>query len=431
MIEFIIDETLDLYIQITKIIDGERELDNESSNTLKERYEKVFNKEIINCDRENLKNIKNICQQKLYENIEDTLKVLKNRFNDMHNKYQTENTYNAIAYEKNSIVREIFQNIFDQKYKDNINIKITFNDDTKKIAFRYNEEGFDLKSIIFYFSAGDNAKNSKQTGKFGLGIKSVMYNVLTLQCQSMCKNNCYKWKITSSEQAETKEEIKKKLTLNYLIKEKNLDGIQEGTELIIGLEDEIYYEIKENLQNIEENLGKYIDIPEIIFAFKKNCVYRDNINTNLRIFIDDNFKEKYWVRFENDRIKFNDYIFNYFEGNVWINEILYLENSNIELKNNKSLYATYKLIEDESLKNRSGKMFISVKNFLVLSTRKMLRNPYKDGIYIINEAEEVLCEFVKNNKNKFKIEISNNLNVKYSQYLEDFNKFIEIGRAHV
>lgn len=426
---------LELYIQVTKLTDANKELDEQSLNTMKGRYEGAFGEKLTYYEsNEQLEKIKIKCEENLRENIKIILSILKEKFNYKHEQYQTENTYNAIAYEENSIVREIFQNIFDQIFNDDIiKIEINFNDKENKISFKYNEEGFDLKSLIFYFSAGDNAKHDKQTGKFGLGIKSVMYNSLSLECKSIYNSDCYMWRVISSICHENKEEVKKNLTLEYLEIEPNyLEGNFKGTELTIELDKYIYSEIKENFLGLENGLNKYIDIPEIIFAFKHTYFIQGNCVDKLKVFINED--EKYIIKLKDfTKVEFNDLTFNSFEGKNYIEEILYLEGETNIFKNCESLYATYKLIDDRTLFSRGGKIFISVKSKYVISTRKVLKDADNNKNLVINEAESILCEFANNcnNKGNFKIKIYDNLKVEYSKYLEDFMYFIKNKKSEL
>ncbi len=420
-----IDTLLELYIQVTKLTDGNKQLDKNSFITLSSRYNECFHEKIefsIHNNIEYFQKIKVKCDSYLSGNFTDVLEVLKNKFNEQHNKLQTSNNYSAIDYNEDSVIKEIFQNIFDQKFDDQIIIKLDFDDSTNKVTICYNEQGFDLKSLVFYFSAGDSAKSNEQTGKFGLGIKSVMYNVLSLDCKTVYENSEFSWSVKSFTSYENTLEIKKSLELTEL-KMKNVFNIDyKGTTLTIGLPKQMYEKIKDNFNRLKEGSNKYIDIPEIIFASKSAG------SKDLTMYINNH--EKYSVVHNGNEAKFNDLNFSFFNGQKdgYIKEILYFNNGNTNIfENCQSLYATYRMSEDKTMYNRSGSVFLSIKSDYVLSTRKALKNADTIKEKILDEAEDFICSLanVDNNKKLFTISINDELNVNYSLHLQKFMHLIK------
>lgn len=417
---------LELYIQMSKIIDGKKELDDKSLNTLNDRLYECFEYKMDEYNEDIVKVWFDIIKGCLEANLGLVIEILKVDFNKQHNRFQTANTYSAIAYDKKSIIREVFQNIFDRPYDGKILINMNFDDSANTVTIDYNESGFDLKSLIFYFSAGDSAKNDMQTGKFGLGIKSVMYNVKNLFCMSNFGDETIYWDVEKEESYENKDEVKKKLFL------KNLDFLQSsfvGTTLSISLEEDEYKKIQENFYGINEGSGEYLDIPELIFALSSSS------SNNLEININDDRKYEFSLNDSRDKCNLTSNGLN-LSFNIWrpnkafIKELLYL-NTEVDqhiFSECYSLYATYKMIEDRTLYGREGNFFISVKNNFVISSRKALKNADQIKKLILEEAETFISDIANSEKYKklFEVQIvdtNDNLNVVYSPYLKKFMSF--------
>lgn len=422
-----IKKQLELYIQMSKIIDGKKKLDEKSLNTLNDRLYECFKSKLDEYDEDKIKDFLNAISIFLELNLEKVIEILKEKFNEQHNRLQTANTYSAIDYDNKSVIREVFQNIFDRPYDGKILINMIFDDLNNAVTIHYNEPGFDLKSLIFYFSAGDSAKNDMQTGKFGLGIKSVMYNVKNLTCLSSFGDKIINWYVEKEESYENKDEVKKKLFL------KNLDFLLsipfKGTSLTISLEEDEYKKIQENFYSINKGSGEYLDIPELIFALSSSKAKELELNIN--------GCQKYEFSLNDSRNKCNltsnglNLSFGIWRPNkAFIKELLYL-NTEVDqhiFSNCYSLYATYKMIEDKTLDGREGNFFISVKNNFVISSRKALKNADQNKKLILEEAENFISDIANSeeNKNLFKVEIvdtNDNLNVVYSPHLKKFMSF--------
>jgi len=83
----------------------------------------------------------------------------------------------AKDYPRESIIRELLQNVFGCDYDEpNIKVMIEFLDEGQ-VKLTYNETGFRLEQMFYYLSVGRNDGDRKREGRFGLGAKSVFTNV--------------------------------------------------------------------------------------------------------------------------------------------------------------------------------------------------------------------------------------------------------------
>ena len=84
---------------------------------------------------------------------------------------------NIADYPKESIIRELFQNAFGCRYvTPDIKVVVDFQDDDI-IIISYNEVGFSMEDILYYFSFGIGSGDETREGRFGIGAKSVFLNV--------------------------------------------------------------------------------------------------------------------------------------------------------------------------------------------------------------------------------------------------------------
>lgn len=162
----------------------------------------------------------------------------------------------AKDYPRESIIRELLQNVFGCDYDEpNIKVMIEFLDEGQ-VKLTYNETGFNLEQVFYYLSVGRNDGDRKREGRFGLGAKSVFTNVDWFKMRS----NTYSLRVVNDEG-----------TLK--VRELELNGKQfNHTEIIFALPENEQKTLHENLVSITSKKGSYINMVDLCFAFirKKN-----------------------------------------------------------------------------------------------------------------------------------------------------------------
>ncbi|MGN0596165.1 MAG: hypothetical protein ACI4J1_02400 [Ruminiclostridium sp.] len=192
------------------------------------------------------------------QNMIFTGSITSQPFMDYFNEvFSGRTAYNTLLtvndYPKESIIRELFQNIFGCHYKTkDIKIVVSFMG-KGQVKIAYNEVGFSMEQILFYLSFGRNDGDRTREGRFGVGAKSVFMNTEWFSLRS----NNFSFHIVNNDGSLT-------------ITEFDLFGAQfNGTEIIFKVSDEDYERILHNFKTITEERGDYINMVELCFAFNR------------------------------------------------------------------------------------------------------------------------------------------------------------------
>lgn len=173
-------------------------------------------------------------------------------------------------YPRESIIRELLQNVFGCDYEENdIKVMIEFLDEGQ-VKLTYNETGFKLEQVFYYLSVGRNDGNSEREGRFGLGAKSVFANVDWFKMRS----NSYALRVVNDDG-----------TLK--IRELELTAPQfKHTEIVFSLPIEEQQALHENLTTLTSKKGSYINMVDLCFAFirKKHLKTGDEQEAHGRTF---------------------------------------------------------------------------------------------------------------------------------------------------
>lgn len=207
-------------------------------------------------DKEGMKSVIDDIQQKLKSGEVDS-DPFKDYFNNMYAGRGAINV-NGIAkdYPRESIIRELLQNVFGCDYESpDIKVMIEFLDEGQ-VKLTYNETGFTLAQVFYYLSVGRNDGDKKREGRFGLGAKSVFANVDWFKMRS----NDYSLRVVNDEG-----------TLK--VRELELNGQHfPHTEIVFALPENEQAALHENLTTLTSRKGVYINMVDLCFAFirKKN-----------------------------------------------------------------------------------------------------------------------------------------------------------------
>ncbi len=200
---------------------------------------------------------KNAALVQIEENIFKK-KTADNDFADYYNDVFSGRTgFNAklslTDYPKESIIRELFQNALGCRYlTGDIKILVDFRENDI-VTISYNEVGFSVEDILYYLGFGMNNGDESREGRFGIGAKSVFFNVLSL---SVCSNT-FRFKIRNDGGKLFVESI----CLNA--------EPFNGTRVILELDHGEYEKIKDNFLTITEKKGDYLNMVELCFAFNR------------------------------------------------------------------------------------------------------------------------------------------------------------------
>lgn len=207
-------------------------------------------------DKEGMKSVIDDIQHKLKSGEVDS-DPFKDYFNNMYAGRGAINV-NGIAkdYPRESIIRELLQNVFGCDYESpDIKVMIEFLDEGQ-VKLTYNETGFTLAQVFYYLSVGRNDGDKKREGRFGLGAKSVFANVDWFKMRS----NDYSLRVVNDEG-----------TLK--VRELELNGQHfPHTEIVFALPENEQAALHENLTTLTSRKGVYINMVDLCFAFirKKN-----------------------------------------------------------------------------------------------------------------------------------------------------------------
>ncbi|MCM1166228.1 MAG: hypothetical protein NC401_09495, partial [Ruminococcus sp.] len=212
-------------------------------------------------DKEGMKAVIDDIQQKLKSGAVDSA-PFKDYFNSMYAGRGAINV-NGIAkdYPRESIIRELLQNVFGCDYESpDIKVMIEFLDEGQ-VKLTYNETGFTLAQVFYYLSVGRNDGDKKREGRFGLGAKSVFANVDWFKMRS----NDYSLRVVNDDG-----------TLK--VRELELNGAHfNHTEIVFALPEDEQETLHENLTTLTSKKGVYINMVDLCFAFirKKNLTAAD------------------------------------------------------------------------------------------------------------------------------------------------------------
>lgn len=213
-------------------------------------------------DKEGVREVVGEIQQKLNSG-EIESDAFKDYFNDMYAGRGAVNMSGiAKDYPRESIIRELLQNVFGCDYETpDIKVMIEFLDEGQ-VKLTYNETGFRLEQVFYYLSVGRNDGDKKREGRFGLGAKSVFANVDWFKMRS----NNYSLRVVNDDGV-----IK--------VRELELNGEHfKHTEIVFALPENEQAVLHRNLTTLTSEKGSYINMVDLCFAFvrKKNLTAVDD-----------------------------------------------------------------------------------------------------------------------------------------------------------
>ncbi|MDR0804212.1 MAG: hypothetical protein LBN42_00325 [Oscillospiraceae bacterium] len=175
---------------------------------------------------------------------------------------------NTSDYPPESIMRELFQNIFDCRYpEEGLKAAVEFRADGY-VSIAYNEIGFNLEQLLRFLSfghsgniSGDGDYYGKREGRFGLGAKSVFVNT-----ESVClRSRTFRIKIEND---------------HGHINIRSLEFTSQdfiGTEIMFKPDPVRYDKIKENFSTLCDRKGEFLNIPELCFAYSNKSYLKTAI----------------------------------------------------------------------------------------------------------------------------------------------------------
>ena len=221
-------------------------------------------------DREGMNQVLQKIQTMLYSGEVDST-PFKDYFNNMYTGRSAINVAGMVNdYPRESIIRELLQNVFCCDYEENdIKVMIEFLDEGQ-VKLTYNETGFSLEQVFYYLSVGRNDGNKEREGRFGLGAKSVFANVDWFKMRS----NNYSLRVVNDGG-----------TLK--VRELELTAPQfKHTEIVFALDEEDQKKLHHNLVTMTSEKGDYMNMVDLCFAFirKKHLKATDEQETPSRTF---------------------------------------------------------------------------------------------------------------------------------------------------
>lgn len=350
-------------------------------------------------------------------------------------------------YPKESVIRELFQNAFGCLYPGgNIKMVVDFQQDDT-VIFSYNEIGFTMEDILYYFSFGIGSKDSTREGRFGIGAKSVFHNVESISVRS----NNYGFKIMNSDG-------------DVCITEFELGGKPfNGTRMTVKLPHGEYERIKDNFLTITEKKGDYINIVELCFAFNRKKVMnreRSNAETpdrTLNIAVSQQGQVTDLYRISMHRTGGTDTPkIRVFHNNKSLVDFLYYENqgfvylvpyavANAKRKSIVRLllekynyFSTFELTgyiassKEKIVNEKLSAFFVSVPNTCITNTRTGIR--FDKEAAVSDALERDIPEILRSNRDCFILDLkqtdgSDRYTFRPRSYaFEFFNSFLKTGR---
>ena len=197
----------------------------------------------------------------------------KDYFNSMYAGRGAINVTSVMSdYPRESIMRELLQNVFGCDYEESdIKVMIEFLDEGQ-VKLTYNETGFKLEQVFYYLSVGRNEGSSEREGRFGLGAKSVFANCDWFKMRS----NNYSLRVVNDREKGT-----------LVVRELDLSApMFKHTEVVFALPEEEQKKLHQNLVSLTTAKGDYINMVDLCFAFirKKHLKNDDTQEAHNRTF---------------------------------------------------------------------------------------------------------------------------------------------------
>ena len=368
-------------------------------------------------DKEAMTGVLNKLQTMLYSGEVDSA-PFKDYFNSMYTGRSAINVTGMMQdYPRESIIRELLQNVFGCDYEENdIKVMIEFLDEGQ-VKLTYNETGFSLEQVFYYLSVGRNDGNKEREGRFGLGAKSVFANVDWFKMRS----NNYSLRVVNDGG-----------TLK--VRELELNGPKfNHTEIVFGLDDESQKKLHHNLVTMCSEKGDYMNMVDLCFAFirKKHLKATDAQETLSRTFNiaiinygkpEVVYKIQEFRKDENDLPKVR-----FFENGKSVADFIHMENDGFVylipfaisgarreaarvLMNKYNYFSTYELTglvkasRQEFLQEQLSAFFVSVPNSYITNNRAGIRHDCIEQVSA--EIEEDIVEIVDKYKKLFVLELA-------------------------
>lgn len=354
---------------------------------------------------------------------------------------------NISDYPKESIIRELFQNAFGCRYMTNdIKVVVDFQEEDM-ITISYNETGFTMEDILYYFSFGIGSTDTSREGRFGIGAKSVFMNVENI---SVISNN-FKFKIENRDG---------KINIASF----DVGGpMFRGTKITLKLSGEEYQRIKDNFLTLTEKKGDYINLVELCFAFNRKKVMNKEksseecLERTLNVAVSQNGKvgdiyriclnsknkgERPRIRFYHNNKSLVDFLHYENEGFVYL---IPFAVANTKRKNiiqilldKYNYFSTYELtgyIENSKEKIVDEKLsafFVSVPNTCITNSRTGIR--FDKEVVVFDALERDIPAILKTYRECFVLELKPTKSADYyvfnpkSYAFEFFNSFLKSGK---
>lgn len=342
----------------------------------------------------------------------------KDYFNSMYTGRSAINVTGMMQdYPRESIIRELLQNVFGCDYEENdIKVMIEFLDEGQ-VKLTYNETGFKLEQVFYYLSVGRNEGVAEREGRFGLGAKSVFANVDWFKMRS----NNYSLRVVNDGG-----------TLK--VRELELNGPKfKHTEIVFGLDDEGQKKLHHNLVTMTSEKGDYINMVDLCFAFirKKHLKSTDEHESPSRTFNiaimsfgkpEVVYKIQEFRRDENDLPKVR-----FFENGKSVADFIHLENDGFVylipfaisgakreaarvLMQKYNYFSTFELTglvkasRQEFLQEQLSAFFVSVPNKYITNNRAGIRHDCIEEVS--GEIEQDIADIVDRYNKLFVLELA-------------------------
>ncbi|MGG2196512.1 hypothetical protein [Paenibacillus validus] len=204
---------------------------------------------------------------RMLQNAQEAAYAIQEHYNDIYN---VDNGGAGItSYLKESLIREIMQNILDCSYEQNPVVRIEFVPANREIVFRYNETGFQMSDVISFLSQKHTSKDSNKTGAFGIGAKGAILSAEFVRIESLHREgaNCLQldMSIRSIEISNLRT-----IQITELLLSPDKTDRDTGTIFTLRLAAELYEEVKQDLSTlVDGDKGKYLTPVDLIFAAVK------------------------------------------------------------------------------------------------------------------------------------------------------------------
>ena len=354
---------------------------------------------------------------------------------------------NVSDYPKESIIRELFQNAFGCRYKSSdIKVVVDFQEDDV-VTISYNELGFTMEDILYYFSFGIGSDDESREGRFGIGAKSVFLNVEYIAVRS----NSFAFKL--------KNENGQVSIVSF-----DLGGTQfRGTKITLKLSHSEYERIKDNFLTLTEKKGDYINLVELCFAFNRKKVMdkekseEESLERTINVAVSQNGQVTDVYRIALNRKNESDTPkIRFYHNNKSLVDFLYYENEGfvylipfavanakrkyiIQLLLEKyNYFSTYELTgyiessKEKIVDEKLSAFFVSVPNTCVTNNRMGIR--FDKEVAVFGALERDITNILNTYKECFVLELKPAKNGDFyifspkSYAFEFFNSFLKTSR---